>query len=518
MWPEYAQSIFAIRKNAIPILKRLERGLEIYFRKQKFIKLIGNIIDVNGWINYARVVRNPPLLPKCALDEWGFVDESMSDAFLQEQQENSFRVIRTSLVVQEYKSFLTPLKEYARTLSNFLEQSLPTIAFNTVLGRQVNTEAQKAELEKVAEEKNISPDAPRLSTYNLGEAIKVLPKMQREFRQLLGHFLDVNELTRLERQEEDILNRVWSMWYFFAFHPHRVIQNPSKELSKRPDNVLKQMRNNIRREFRQLSSDTRRVNIASETLLWDDQPALWIIIDGKDAVDVYNCADEVIVAIRAAISKVEATELRRYVLDFHWRHLVIVPLIRGKYLTPTAWRIFVPSLLSEEDFDKWQLAHHTIPSDAFTQLGFSTWTIPQLEIATNFLQGTVMLSQLTTHIRDLKELPDLDDRGEEQLQTYISRLSSHMSEAFQLFLDSASKILDEFNNLPDSEKEYRPNLIAAVQAISEMHQNILPTSDFQGETVMTLEDLFEWADRLEQGQEYAVFIWLNWVTDVLDNE
>lgn len=50
-----------------------------------------------------------------------------------------------------------------------------------------------------------------------------------------------------------------------------------------------------------------------------------------------------------------------------------------------------------------------------------------------------------------------------------------------------------------------------------MHHNILPTSDFRGEVVLRLEDLFEWADRLEQGQEYAVFIWLNWVTDVLDN-
>ena len=159
-----------------------------------------------------------------------------------------------------------------------------------------------------------------------------------------------------------------------------------------------------------------------------------------------------------------------------------------------------------------------IPSDAFAELGFLTWNTPRLEIATSLLQGEVTLSQLTIHIRDLKELPDLDDRGEEQLQTYLSRLSSHMSEAFQLFLDSASKILDEFNNLPESEQEYRPNLSAAVQAISEMHQDILPTSDFQGETVLTLEDLFEWADRLEQGQEYAVLAWLNWATDVLDNE
>jgi hypothetical protein len=514
-WPEYAQSIFSIRQGAMPILKQLERGLEIYFRKQKFIQLIGNKID-DHWVEYARILRNPPLLPQCALDEWGYVDESSSDAFLQELQENSPRIIRRSLVLQEYKSFLTPLNEYTRSLSNFMEQSLPAIAFNAVLGRQVNTEAPKAELEKMAKEKNISLDAPRLSTCNLGEAIKVLPKMQREFRQLLGHFFNANELTRLEHQEEDILTRVWSMWYFFAFHPHRVIQNPLEELSKRPDNVLTQMKKNIRREFRQLSSDTRQVNIASEDILWDDQPVLWVTIDGNDALDVYKCADEVIVAIRAAINKVEATELRRYVLDFHWPYVVIVPLVRGKCLTSTAWRIFMPSLLSAEDFKKWQLAHHAIPSDAFSQLGFSTWTIPQLEIATNLLQGIVILSQLTTHIRDLKGLPDLDERGEEQLQAYISRLSSHMSEAFQLFLDSASKILDEFNNLPDSEKEERPNLIAAVQAISEMHQNILPTSDFQGAVVLTLEAFFEWADRLEQGQEYAVFIWLNWVAEVLD--
>ena len=517
MWQEYAQSVFAIRQNAIPLLKQLERSLKVYFRKQKFVQLIGGRINVDSWIEYLYAVQNPPLLPKCALDEWGFVDESISDAFLQELQESSSRITSIGLVVQEYKTFLAPLRKYTLALSNFLQQSLPAMAYNAVLGRKVSTEAQKAELEKMAEEKNISLNAPRLSTYNLGEAIKVLPKMQREFRQLLGHFFDANELTRLERKEKDMLNRLWSMWYFFAFHPHRVIQNSLKKLSKRPENVLKQMRKNIRREFRQLSSDTQRVNIASENILWDDQPALWVTIDGKDALDVYNCADEVIMAIRAAIGKVEATELRRYVLDFHWPHLVIVPLIRGKCLTPTAWRILMPSLLSTKEFKIWQLAHHTIPSDAFSQLGFSTWTVPRLEIATNLLQGAVTLSHLTIHIRDLKELPDVDDQGEEQLQAYMSRLSNHISEAFQLFLGSASRILDEFNNLPASEQEYRPNLIAAVQAISEMHQDILPTSDFQGKTLLTLEDLYDWADRLEQGQEYAVLIWLNWATDILDN-
>jgi len=142
--------------------------------------------------------------------------------------------------------------------------------------------------------------------------------------------------------------------------------------------------------------------------------------------------------------------------------------------------------------------------------------LPQLQGGAKFLQAVTELSIFAAHIRDIKTLPDMDDYGAEQVQQYITSLSSPLSESFQAVLDVEEALANTFNKLSPSERERRPNLVAAMEALLELHKNILPTSDFEDEAVLSLDAVATWADLLEESQKYALLAYLFWMSDVLD--
>ena len=88
---------------------------------------------------------------------------------------------------------------------------------------------------------------------------------------------------------QPLFNQVWGLWYVFALHPNRALQNPQQECSKRVKNAIQAVRKHLRRDLKKLSSDTLHVRIASETILWEENPALWRTIDGKNSIEVCFC-------------------------------------------------------------------------------------------------------------------------------------------------------------------------------------------------------------------------------------
>ncbi len=464
-------------------------------------------------------MRHQPLLPSCAVDEWGFVDESASNSALQYNQKNSNIFSKRSLLFKEYKPLLNALGEYTRTLSNFFQQSINTIIINPVLGRGINLETNKGKIREIAIQQGLKPDVIPIAAINLADAVKVLPKLQKEFRQLIAKLLSSNEIDSLEHQENSVYSRVWSLWYFFTFHPEQVLHDASEKCTRQLTNTIRRVRNNLRQKLEATSSGSIHINIASEDILWEQERALWLTIDGKNAVEVYNSVESVITTIRQAVCEVENTELRRYALDFNWPFVVIVPLVRGKSLTAMAWHISLPVLLSGNEQGQlkwWNFVQHPIPLDALTELGFTTWTVPRLEVANRLIASVSQLSLLASHIRDFERLPELDEQGLEQFQNYIQSLSDPMSEAFQPVLYAETEIANFLIKLSPSQYEERPNLVAVREAIKKLHEHILPSSDFQDSLTIDFRRIVEWANRLERGKQYAFLTYLFWASDVLD--
>jgi hypothetical protein len=222
--------------------------------------------------------------------------------------------------------------------------------------------------------------------------------------------------------------------------------------------------------------------------------------------------------IRDAVRKVKDNDLRRYVLDMHWPYVIIVPLVRGRYANTVAWRISLPIIIESGDQELrwWNYAQHQIPSDALAQLKIDSWDLPQLTVAAKLLQSTSVLLQIAAHIRDFRRLPDLDQEGRAQLQVYVDRLSRYGSDALQSVLDAEVEMIAVFNNVSEAERESRPALVQSVLGLSELHDSIMPTAEFQDSVAMGLDGLVEWASRLEQAPIQALAASSAWMSDILD--
>src|SRR5207253_10718212 len=95
----------------------------------------------------------------------------------------------------------------------------------------------------------------KFATMNLANAIKNLPKFHEAIRPLLTPFYNSKALDKLDKHERDQFSRVWAMWYFFAAHPNKVMQNAAAECVGQPLALIRKIRLRLRDALRGLSSE-----------------------------------------------------------------------------------------------------------------------------------------------------------------------------------------------------------------------------------------------------------------------
>jgi hypothetical protein len=192
--------------------------------------------------------------------------------------------------------------------------------------------------------------------------------------------------------------------------------------------------------------------------------------------------------------------------------------VKGKCPNTVAWRIALQVITESknESLSWWNYAQSPIPTEAIKQLKIDSWNLPQLSVAAKLMQYTTILFYIAVHIRDFRRLPDLDEEGLTQLQSYVSRLSRHASEALQSVLDTEVGMLAAFNNLSEEDQKLRPYLFESAVAITNLHKAILPSEDFSNRLEIDLEGLIDWATRLEQAPAHALAASSAWMADVID--
>jgi hypothetical protein len=512
-WREYAELIMNLRRTSLEAIRQLERGLDVYFRRTALTQILENYVDTEHWSDATMTVNNPPLLPSSAVDEWGFVSEATSQEHAEEESKRQSLVGRNGIALRQYKPYLKAFDEHTRTLTNFFSIAKKAIVVQSLLGRRTD----KKKVLDAVKESGIEANSASLGTMNLSKTLKNLSRFQSESEPLLSLFYDRASLEKLNRLERETIWRIWTTWYFFAIHPDKVIQSASSQCAREATNLLRQIRQRLRDRLRGKSSDKPKISIVSETLTWNEDPALWITVDVTQPWDTYAALGTVIAELKQAV-QIGDEELRRYMLDIFWPYLVVIPLTRGKCLTPVAWRVSTAVILQQAEsmqLSWWNLAQLPIPTEAVQQLKLSTWDIPQLAHGQKLLQSTVVLFFLAGHIRDFRRLGEIDDEGMALLQEYVTRLNATLSEALQTVLDAETEMASAVNSIESTELENRAALIEMAKTLPQLHELILPTVDFEKQQTLTLESLIAWADRLEQAPQLASICSLDWTADVL---
>lgn len=513
-WHEYADLIMNLRKIPLEAFRQLERGLDVYFRRTALTQILESYIDTVHWSDATMTINNPPLLPLNAVDEWGFVSEATSQEHAEAESKRQSLVGRNGIALQQHKRYLKAFDEHTRTLSNFFSMATKAVIIQSLLGRG----SDKKKVFDFAEENGINVNSARLATLNLSKTLKNLSRFHSKIEPVLSPFYDRRALRKLNRLEHETISRIWTTWYVFANHPNRVIPSASSTCAQEASNLLRQMRQRLRDRLKGKSSDDLKISIVSETLTWNEDPALWIKVDVTQPWDVNAAFGVVLTELKQAV-QIGDDDLRRYLLDIFWPYLVVIPLTQGKCLSPVAWRVSTAVILQQDEsaaFGWWNFAQVPIPTEAFQQLELATWDLPQLTLGQKLLQSTVVLFFLAGHIRDFRRLGEIDDEGVVLLQEYVNRLNTKLSEALQGVLDAETELAAAINSLEPLELQSRPVLIEMAETLPRPHEVIMPSADFDSEQTFTLEKLIEWADRLEQAPQLALLCSLGWTSDVID--
>ncbi len=523
-WLEYIDLIYQARNSILDSLKDLQNGMIAHYRKQKSVDIFKHYIDSVKWEECRSIISNPPALPKTVVDEWGFVDEgkikqSSISAMnrptgVDEGAKHPVGWQNTSLNLWQYRKYLTSLREFTSSLSHFYQQAKDVIILNAILGK-AKSAAEIEQIRRVASDNDIKTEWAGLATYNFAEAVKRLPLFQKEFRKLFSSFFEKDTVSSLEKRESEAITKAWSLWYQFAMHPGRHFQDSESEAFQKLKKVLRQMHKDIRKNFRKLNGN---VSILSENAAWEDSPALWITFDVANSVNLYESFEAIINALKSAIGVVEHNSLKHYAFEFWWPTIVIIPLIRGKSLNKTAWKlntlILANGTFSEDNW--WNYMPHPVPVDSWNTLGLSSWEHPRLDLVNRFHSATASFSLFVAHLNDFNRLPELDEKGTNLLQDYILSLSSRLSEMLQLFFDSLTEMLNYFSNLEQGQKESRPHLLEAIKMLVEIHSQITAGKEFQGKVEMGLSETKDWIPELKAALGQAELVRMLWITDILE--
>lgn len=519
-WLEYADHLIAIRKSVIRTVKEIGSFLNAYFRKKKQIPSVRDYLNEQNFRECVRNLHKSILLPKCAVDEWGFVDEFREVSFPDKEQQGLPLNGRRGLILQHYKAFLKSFSEYTRTLSIFFDQAVHVLVLNPSLGRIAKSEIERVKLKENAIQQGIKPDLGRLSFSNLLDAVENLSFFHKEFCKLFKNRLEDSVIENLQREEQDIFSHFWTNWYFFVFHPSRVYQNAGRECEKYFVDRKKKIRNHLHREFRKLSPGDLIIELLPDELFWEDKPALYFKVDGNHPLVVFDSFEKIVKIVHQTILKVENLETRRFSLKLDWATVMVIPLVRGKSLMGTAWQIPMIILLTREEQSQlnwWNYTQHPIPEDTRKRLNLTVWDENHFQAPTKLMGATANLSLLAAQIRDFDRLPELDDFGLKMLQNYVEKISYQLGEALQTTFDVAVELLNRYNHLSDLERENRADLVNAVEALIEWKKYVLPSDDFQDQASLTHEQLIEWAGRLEKARDFAIATYLYWIADLIEH-
>ena len=390
------------------------------------------------------------------------------------------------------------------------------LSLNTYLGK-TKSPKERRNLLKVAKEQGVRTDLDHLSTQNFSDAIKILPQFQKEFRQHFSQYFDEKTLEQIEEEETDIYTGTWSLLYQFAHNPAwKQPLNPLKEAKIKIEKTFLQGRKERKEKRKKREQGAGGAGVWGENIAWDEEKNLWITCDTNNPLNLFHTFEAVQKALKKALGKIEVRHLQWYVLDFSWPSIFVVPLVKGKSLTKTAWKIntsvfILGSMFKEKDW--WNYVLHPIPKETWESLNLPSWENNQLETANRLQEDVNYLYLIIAHLCDLNKIPENSDK--ELIQKYLNSVSPQIERYFNRSQKQYLGLQKFIEELQQEDLENNLSSIAIKQLYIKMWDNIPQEKDCDGELKMNFSNLEEWLKRLETAREQARILFLSIAAKVL---
>lgn len=516
-WSDYLEQVLGLRELVLACLDELKRGLVKYLQRSKAID-VREYLDLDAWLRCHALTNAPPPLPKAAVDPWGMAHEGTSTQFLRNPVQQAY--FPKAIALQKYGSYLDAQREYTSSLSAFLQQALNVMVTNLHIGKLPLYSAQRKALLEALHQEGIKTDLAFLSTYNLAAAKLQLPAYQSEFKALFSHLVEEEKLSALETREKGLISLVWQLWFFYANEPAQEWATPLRQIPAR----VKLKRGKLEDKIQQAVDNVTTGDISFRVLTlesdWDTEPTLWLRMDLEDPTQLFIKAEELILTLRKAIGHIDFKDLAYRIIEENWKCIAVVPVVRGRMLDQTAWKLYTLStILTEKDIGEnvWLYVPQLIPAENWDELELPVWDDEDITLGNQLNVSVTELSLFVAQIADLGNLPDLSEAGEDLIGAYIEKQATQVNQRLQAVYDLVAAMLMRNNELPTAAQKEREGLKQAVEGLIEMDRLVRPSDHGDAQQVLGIDAIVEYAHRLAQARPLAEDIRLYWLADVLDH-
>jgi hypothetical protein len=362
-WDEFVSATISLRKKFIAGLQNAKSALNTYFRSKKAVGIFPKLIDANDWMLLYGESVNPPMLPKIAVDPWGFTSESNANNSVAAKSTTNHQPSRYSISTEMYTRYFDAVRQYTASLTNFFQQSIDILAINDHIGRA--PEETHAEFIKIMISRGLSysDEQKHLSVHNLFDARKRIERLQSEFRLQFQNITDKKDLDDLEKEERDILEQIWPLWYFFVRHPDMCFQkSPAKEcisvFTRTQTNVKKKLANSLS-ELTRLTDIYSRIEILTSAINYEDKKTCFIQVELTSPCDFGVVLNDVTDQINKALCPLDPANINYYALSKMWQQFAVVPAYRSQAIAGLAWILpldyFLYDGIKGEALAAWQL-------------------------------------------------------------------------------------------------------------------------------------------------------------------
>lgn len=216
-WREYIESVSKIRREVVGLLPALDKLLCSVIEKPSN-PLMRDGAEAIAWL-LRRTSKSlePPKLPQCLLDEWGFASDTRENAS-PSAAKTSVAEVATLRRVTAYKK---AIREYTNCIGLFFNQLADAIPYCLALKVFNGSEEKAATVFKTSEAFDAARRGEDLCIVNLAHAMEALPDFQKEFRRLFDGRMVNLDINDLERKEIRGLLRSWSLCFEFMRAPTR---------------------------------------------------------------------------------------------------------------------------------------------------------------------------------------------------------------------------------------------------------------------------------------------------------
>lgn len=449
-WDDYFSKVRGVREKVAEAFTNLRHVLAN--------RGDAKLLDSGAWDESTLSLSGEFLLPKPAVDEWGFVAESNASKSGGGQRGRSS-------AISTLDPFNKAFNEYTRALGNFFSQAVQALVLASNLRTAANEKARQAILDK-GKKMGVNENSIRLSVLNGMDgciALRRLQEVEQEL-QLRGRLGFENGFAEKEIQE---FVQTMHSWMSFCF-PEQFTQASSKQKSskqkkktsrqrsKELKDCLKPTLNRVSQELKKLKRDGIDARVLNETVKWNGDPCLWISFDVEHPLSSLVAIELLWKSLTDAFKPDRQKIARIKAIDWLWKKIVFVPLVQVRSLEKQALPNMngVTNPLSDElESQLWRSFPEPVPDDAWDNLALNAWD-PQesWEIFDRFAAAYGGLFHHIDHIADISRCDvELDEEGEGVLQNYLAIERERASPFLQETFDACAAVLDLVNDLDNEE-------------------------------------------------------------------